>query len=200
MSLGVLPYRNDRSNLLARLQLKQVDDCGTARGSACLWNLISLHAVYTAGIREEHQVMVRCRHQKFLDVIVINGLHSLDSLAPAVLRTEIVKAHTLDISKLRHGNDGIGNRNQILHGNIIFVKTDGCSSVIPVLVGDQKNLLTDDAEQLFLVGKNCLQLCDALHQFRVFVLQLLAFQTCQRTQTHIHDRLCLYVRQRKTLH
>ena len=195
MSLGVLTDRNDRGNLLSRLQLKQVDDCGTARGSACLRNLISLHAVYTAGIREEHQVMVRCRHQKFLDVIVIDGLHSLDSLSSAVLRTEIIKAHALNVSELGHGNDGIGNRNQILHGNIIFVKTNGCSSVIPVFVGNQKNLLTDNAEQLFLVGKNCLQLCDALHQFRVFILQLLTFQTCQRTQTHIHDRLCLYVRQ-----
>jgi len=51
-----------------------------------------------------------------------------------ILTAEIVHAHALDISKLRHGNYRVGNRNQIFHGNIIFVKTDGTSSVVTIFV------------------------------------------------------------------
>ena len=34
----------------------------------------------------------------------------------------------------------------------------------------------------------------------MLVLQLLSFQTCQSTQTHIYDSLCLYIGQFESLH
>ena len=100
--------------------------------------------------------MVGGRHQKFLDVIVLYRLHTLDSFAAAVLAAEIVHAHTLDITEFCHCDHGIGHRNQILHGNIIFIISDGCSSVIPVFVSDRKDFFPDHAEQFFLVRKDCL--------------------------------------------
>ena len=45
--------------------------------------------------------MVRC-HEKILDEVLIDGLHSLDSLSTAVLALEIVHGHSLDVSKIGH--------------------------------------------------------------------------------------------------
>ena len=36
-------------------------------------------------------------HHQILDVILIDGLHALDTLAAAVLALEIVGGHTLDV-------------------------------------------------------------------------------------------------------
>ena len=44
---------------------------------------------------------------QILDIILIDGLHTLDSFAAAVLALEIVLGHSLDIAKLSHGNDGL---------------------------------------------------------------------------------------------
>ena len=41
------------------------------------------------------------------------------------------------------------------------------------------------------ICKNCFQIGNFNLQLSVFVLQLLTFQTCQRTQTHIYNGLGL---------
>ena len=100
--------------------------------------------------------MVGCRHQKILNIIFLDCLHSLDSLTATVLCAEIVRAHSFDVTKLCHCNNRIGYRDQVFHGNIILVKSDRCSSLIPVFLRNEKNLLPDDTEQLLLVCKDCL--------------------------------------------
>ena len=51
-------------------------------------------------------------HEKVLDIILLNGLHALDSLAASVLAPEIIYIHTLDVAQMGHGNDGVLVRNQ----------------------------------------------------------------------------------------
>ena len=70
-------------------------------------------------------------HQKIFNVIFFNGLHSLDSFSAAVLVLKIVHRHSLDIAEICHGNDRVVVGNQILDRHIV-VKTDLCSSVIPI--------------------------------------------------------------------
>ena len=76
------------------------------------------------------------RHQQIFDIILINGLHSLNTTTSAVLCLEIIYGHTLDITKTGHGNDSIFLRNQILHGDIQFIITDLTASVIAVFFGN----------------------------------------------------------------
>ena len=90
--------RIEKAALDARLELEQVYDRSSPCGTACFRNLVSLDTVYTSGVCEEHHVVMGCRHQKFFDVIVIDRLHSLDSLTTTVLCAEIVKAHALDVT------------------------------------------------------------------------------------------------------
>ena len=41
---------------------------------------------------------------------------------------------------------------------------------------------------------------DLLHQCFIFCFEFLSFQTCQGTQSHVYDRLRLYICQSETLH
>ena len=75
-------------------------------------------------------------HQKIRNEVVLNGLHSLDSLATAVLCLEIVHGHPFDISEVCHGDDGVLSGNHILHADINLVIADLASSVVAVLLGD----------------------------------------------------------------
>ena len=88
-----------------------------------------------------------CRHEKVLNIILLNGLHSLDALAAPVLGLEIIHRHALDIAKTGHGNYGIIPRNQILHIDIINVKSDLTSSVITVLFSSNHHFLFDHAKK-----------------------------------------------------
>ena len=50
-------------------------------------------------------------HNQIFDIILIDGLHSLDSLTASVLAPKVVHGHSLDIAQLSHGNDGALIRN-----------------------------------------------------------------------------------------
>lgn len=90
--------------LLARKKLDQVHDSGF------LWlfflllgSAYAFKAVYTAGIGKEHDIVVVLGQDQILDIVLIDGLHALDSFAATVLALEIVLGHSLDIAKLGHG-------------------------------------------------------------------------------------------------
>ena len=51
--------------------------------------------------------MMCCRHQKICDKVFLNRLHALDASAAAVLRLKVIDGHSLDITKVRHGDDRI---------------------------------------------------------------------------------------------
>ena len=81
-------------------------------------------------------------HEKILDEVLIDGLHSLDSLSAAILALEIVHGHSLDVSKIGHGNYSVIVGDQVFHGHIIF-KAYLCPSVVTVFLGDHKDLFLD---------------------------------------------------------
>ena len=188
----VLPDRDQRRDLLARQQLEQVDDRGTACRTARLRNLIALQTVHSSLIRKEHQIMVRARHQQFFYVVILQRLHSLDALATSVLALEVVRCHALDVAKLRHRDDHVLIRDQILGCQIKHVALDARAAVIAVLVADDLNFLFDHTKQQVLICKDCPILFDLFQQLLILCLNFLAFQTGQCTQSHVHD--CLRLR------
>ena len=94
-------------------------------------------------------------HEQILDIVFLNGLHSLDALAAAVLASEIVHIHPLDVSKMGHGNHRILIRNQIFHGYIVIV-SNGSTPVIPVFIRDDLDFLLDYGQELFHICQDCL--------------------------------------------
>ena len=100
--------------------------------------------------------MMRCRHHHFDNVIFIDRLHALDSLTATMLALKVIYIHTLDIAKFCKCDNSICNRNHIFHGNIIFIKSDRGSTIIPILIRDSKDFFLDNTKQLLFICKNCL--------------------------------------------
>ena len=84
---------------------------------------------------------------QLFNVIIIQSLHSLDALATTVLTLKIISGHTFDITKLRHSDDHFFLRNQILHRNIKFIISDGCSSWIRIFISDLFQFLLNYAKK-----------------------------------------------------
>ena len=139
-------------------------------------------------------------HKQLLDIIIIDSLHTFDSTAATMLCTEVIRAHTFDITKFCHSNNRICHRNQVFHGDVILIVSDGCTSVITIFRTDHHDLFFDDTKQFFLICQDCLQLSDTSHQVFVFRFQLLTFQTSQSSQSHIYDCLRLCICQTETFH
>ena len=193
-------HRDDCRDLLLRQKLKQVHNRSSTRSSASLRDRISLEAINTSAVREEQNVIVRLRQQQILNVILINRLHSADSLSTTVLTAEIIHTHALNVSELRDCDNSVLIRDQILHRHVKLVKSDRGLSVIAVFLRDRKNLLADHAEQFLLICEDRPEFLDARHQLAILILNLLSLKTGQRTQTHIDDRLSLNIAELKFLH
>ena len=101
-------------------------------------------------------------HQKLFDIVIFNGLHSLDSASASVLAAEIIYGHPLNIAKLGHRNDSIFPWNQILCGKIIDIISDGSSSLIAVFVSDCKDFFPYNTKKEISVCKNCQEFADFL--------------------------------------
>ena len=185
--------RNHGSDLLIRLKLKDVDDRCTTGSSSCFRNLISLQAITASGIGKEHNVLVCIGHEQLFYIVFIQSLHTLDTLSATVLALEGIITHSLNVSHLCHGDHHIFSRNQILCGNVVFIKSDGCSSVISVFFRNHKDFFLDDTKQKLSVCKDCLIFCNLLLKLCILCFQLLSFQTGQSSQTHIHDSLGLCI-------
>ena len=157
-------------NLLLRHQLKKVYNSRSPGCTSCLRYLICLQTVHASGIGKEHHIVMVGGHEKVLDIVLLNGLH------------------TLDVAQMGHGNDGVLVRNQVLHGHIIVI-SNGCAAVIPIFIRDNHNFIPDNGKELLLIRKNCLQFLDLCLKFPVLILQLLTFQTSESAEPHIHDSL-----------
>ena len=106
--------------------------------------------------------MVSSSHKQFFNVIVIDGLHSLDSTSTSVLAAEIIYSHSLDITKFCHSNDSIFPWNQILCGKIIDIISDGSSSLIAIFISDCEDFFPYNTKKEISVCKNCQEFADLL--------------------------------------
>ena len=144
--------------------------------------------------------MVGSRHEKILDKVLLESLHTLDPLAASVLGFKIVYGHAFHISEICHGYDGIILGDHILHGNIIFVKTYYASPVVSVFIGNLLDLGPYHAKKQLLVCKDRLKLCNFHKKLFMLVLNLFSFQTGESPKTHINDRLGLRFGEAEALH
>ena len=154
MILFIFIDRDDRRYLFLRLQLDQIHDRRTSGRPAALRNLIGFHPIHSSHICKKHNIVMGSCHKQFLNIILINGLHSFNTFSASVLAFEGIHRHTLDISEFCHSDDRIFSWNQIFHGNIVYIKSDRGPSLIPIFVTDQNQLIFDHSQKKFFIGKN----------------------------------------------
>ena len=97
--------------------------------------------------------MVGCGHEEILYIVILNGGHSLDSLASAVLSLEVIDAHPLYIAESGHRYNGILMRNHLFIGDIIDIITEVCMSLITVFISSLSDFLLDHTQKKSFICK-----------------------------------------------
>ena len=187
-------------DLLALGHLENVDDILSLCGSARLGDQVGLAHLHFSCIGEHHEVGVAVDGHDLLNVVLLLGGHADDALASAVLCGIGVGRLTLDISRVRQGNDAAVTLDQILQNDLLLGRNDLGPSLVVVAVANGGHLVLDDLLDLAHVGKNGLQLCDQIVQTEQLILDLAPLHSRQLAERHLHDGLRLQIRKTEALH
>ena len=125
--------------------------------------------------------------------VLVAPCHTGDASAAALLQLVGVVRHTLDIAELRHCDDAVLLRDQILDIDLAGYRADLGTSGIGILVADLQRLFLDDLKTSCFVFKDLVEFLDPFAESRDLILDLVALHVGQLTQTHTDDCLRLDV-------
>ena len=192
--------RNRRADLLARRKLEQVDNRRALCLPAGLRHLITLELKHLALIRKEQDVVVRRSRHNILDKILIAHRLRRYAAPAAPLAAVGVDRHTLDIAQVRQRNDNFFFLNQILNVDFVDNGRNLTAALVAVFILNAEQVFLDHFDHEVVVAENLIQMLDERLHLRQIVVNLLPLQAAQPSKAHIHNRLCLYIRQAKPLH
>ena len=172
------------SDLLALLQLEEVDNIGTNTGTAALADLIALEPVDTAPVGEEQDIVMGGAEEQFFHEVLVPLAHARNTPSAPALGLVGISRLTLDIPQMGQGDDTVAFGDQILDvhftAHSLYLGTAGIS----VLLTDSVHLTLDNGLELLLIAENALQLGNLAQDLSQFFLDLDAFHTGQLAQTH----------------
>ena len=189
-----------RRDLFVRFELKKIDDRCTPGCASRFRDFEGLQAVHLALVREEEQIVMGGRREQMLDKVVLSRRKRGDSLAASSLRTVGIGGDPFDIADMSHRDHDIVFLDQVFDEQLVRIGFKGRSALIGILVLDLQQLFLDDAQKQTFVREDFAQLLDQLHQLRVFLFDLVAFESGQALQTHVEYRLSLNFRQSEAVH
>ena len=103
--VGLGQNADERGDFFVGLQFQQIRDAPAFGGAAHVGNLMHALDIHAAGVREEHQVIMRAGGEQMLDeIVVLGGLafargHADDALAAAPLRAILADVRALDAGR-----------------------------------------------------------------------------------------------------
>src|ERR1017187_2015333 len=202
--VGLGQNTNQRGDGLARLQFEQIGDAAALGGAAHVGNFMHALDINAAGVREEHEIIVRAGCEKVLDEIIILircalfRRHADDAFAAAALRAIGTDVGALEQAVVRERDDDALVGNEILDVDLAFVGFEISQARGGVFLFDHLQFVLDDGEHAGFLRQNVHQILDALEQFLVFTLDLVNFQAGQLIQTQFQNGVHLPFGQRVT--
>ena len=200
LALGELLDGNYRGNLLAFLKLDDVNKVCTLGSSACLGDSVGLLCINSALAGEEHQVRVRVGDDNVLDVVVLLGSHTDDTLTASVLCRVDVCLLALDVAGMRYGDNAGVTLNKVLEVDLLNRLAELGATCVAVLLLDLLKLILEDLAYLALVVKDCTQLCNDNCELCDSILDLLTLESGELTECHLDDSLCLRLGETESLY
>ena len=192
--IALLRARGDADHcgdLLAALQLQQVDDRRAARRAPGLRDLVAPDLVDPAAVGEEHEVLMRGHDQQLLGVVLVARAHARHALAAAVLAAVGARGQALDVAEVRQRHDHVLFLDQVLRVDLLGDGGDLRAPLVGVLAPHLEQLSAHDRQQQLLVGQDRAKARDGLLQLGVLLLQPLALQAGQAGQAHVQNGLRL---------
>ena len=158
-----------------------------------LGDLVAFQLVHHALIGYEQQVVVRRTYVHFLYKVVLALLHAGDTSAAAVLSLVGRNGHTLDVAAVGVGDYVFLYGDKILHVHLAADVFDAGAALIAELILYLLHLFDHYLQDTAVVGKDILEICDALSQLVQFVEDLLLLETGESCQGHVCDVVSLNV-------
>ena len=107
--------------------------------------------------------------------------------ASTILESEFVRNHALDISHLRKGNDVFIFGDEVLDVNVAADGSNFCTAVVSILVADVECLGLNYIKDKLVICENFLIFLDFFDQFGEFFLDFFTLESCQLTESHLHN-------------
>ena len=190
---------NHGGDLFIGGQGQQVGNIHSLAGTGTLRHFIGFQAVHPSQIGEVHHIVVVVEDEHFSGHVLFPAGHAADSTAAAALGVIGIHLLALYIAGFRQGQDTFLVGNQVF--NIHFA-ADSCNlgaALIGVFLLHGQGFFLDDGQNPLFVGQNVQIIGDFHLQGFQLVLDFLALQTGELSQTHLDDCLSLYVIQTETL-
>ena len=190
---------DDRCYLLALLERQKVYDRGAAGVARPQRELVNLQAVDLALRGEEHHVVVGRSYELLLHEVFGLEVHAADALAAAMLLAVGTGRQSLNVARLRDGDDHVLLGDEVLDVDILGCIRDVGPPLVGVLRPDLCHFIFDDAQNQGDIGENLLVPRDLLTQLGELIHDFPALEAGEATQSHLEDGIALRVAQTETL-
>ena len=131
--------------------------------------------------------------------VLLPAAHAGNALAAAALDVIRVGRLTLDVAEVRHGQDALLARDQILNVDLAADGGNLGAALVAVLLLDLLRLVLDDAHEARTVRENVAQVGDLRLDRGQLLLELETVSVRQRAERHLHDGLRLRIVEAKAL-
>ena len=169
------------SHHIIRIDIQQILDSASLRSLVAFRYFVHLQPVTFTFLGEEHhRIMHSCRID-VLNEVFIAGFTTLRPYSTPILRVEFGQRSTLDITQMRNGNNHL-----IISIEIFRIKFFGSiynlgTTFVSVFFLYFYQFILDDLFTKFIVGQDFFEVCNLLHQFFIFRMQLVLHQSGQLT-------------------
>ena len=181
-------------------RLDDVDYGATLGCSVANRKLVDLEAIHLTKVGKEQYVIMGGSNKEVLDKIVLFERNTLYSLTAALLGAINLNRNALYIASVSDGDNHILFGDKILNVQVLNVLVrDLRTTFVSVAVGNLTELISDNCQDLFLVGEKILVVGNVKSELGDLVNKILTCQAGETTQTHLKDCLALNLIQAKAL-
>ena len=189
--------RQQTQDLLALLQVEEVDERTPEARTRGLGNLVRATHEETPRIGEEHELVMRLRDEDESEEVLFLHLRALHAVAAATLLLVLGERHALDVATVRQRDDTGFVGDEVLDRNLVRIRHDLRATLrvflLTVLRLDLLEVGADDRVDLLRVGQDRLVLGNRRNELGEFFRERLTRETDELVETHLEDRVDLQV-------
>ena len=194
-TFSLLRQRQNGGDALFLVKRKNVDQRLAARLRRSDRQAPHFHAVNHAFRREKQNRRVGVGHKHFGDEIFVPHLHPRPALATATLGTIGGERHTLDVTRMRYGNDHIFGLDQILIINFAIVLDDFSTARCGEIFFDRCQLIRHDGADACAGSQNIEIVFDFGRKFFQLSRDFFEAQLRKALQAQVENGACLLIRE-----
>ena len=144
-------------------------------------------------------MIMRGADKHFIDEIGFPLFHACNTTAASPLGFIDIHRHPLHIAAFRKGNNAVFYRNQILNIYFAIYHFNLCPPWVTKPVADALQIFPNNTVNTLFIGQNIQIIRNFRQNLIQFIGNFLPFHSGQLSQPHLHNRICLFIRQANLL-